>query len=184
MSDIDEQRVLRQFDKAVALAHADNVELDWGRSIGLGVFARNTRLFLRGDLVLVWFSNGGGERWHVYGYSSRGYSVSNRYVQGYRYRDRGVWRPAGKNGTYEYKASRTSSQDVHSNKTPMRVVDVPDEVSNGLKSDPARLRRWLSEALRTGYAARGVGSGSPALFLPFVHQDTPPRARRKQWLGP
>jgi hypothetical protein len=172
---------LYQYDEAVRIATADGCQLTY--SVGLAIYQRNTRLFLQGDLVLVWFSNGVGQRWHVYGRSSRGYEVSNHYEQGHRYRDRGIWQPQGMNGPYSYGPYRICSSDCYSNKSTIRLIDVPGEISSSLKSDPALLRRWFLEALRIGYAARGVGSGSPAFSLPplpYVADARPPRARRKQ----
>jgi len=178
------ERYEKQFDEAVTIASDKGVTLDSG--VGLAVYQRNTRLFARGDLVLVWFTNGGGSRWPVYGRSSRGYVVAYRYEQGHRYRERGKWQPQFTNGPHVYGPYRSSTSDCYSNKSTIRLVDVPTEISNGLKSDSALLRRWFSEALRAGYAACGVGSGSPALCLPplpYVTDERPLRARRKQRTG-
>ena len=170
---------LVQFDAAARLAAKD---VGAGLAgCGLGVFHRNTRLFLRGDLVIVWFTNGQAERWPVYGRSSRGYDVVGLYQQGARFRDRGTF---VRTVTHEGKplAYRSSTGDCHNNKTPMRLVDVPRELlTSRSEADSGRLRRWLSEALRTGHPAGEVGSGS--LALPF-YDGSSPRARRKQRVPP
>jgi hypothetical protein len=71
------------------------------------------------------------------------------------------------------------TSEAYNNKSTMALVEVPGEVlsERGSVSDPATLRRWLVEALRTAHAAGRVSSDSPAL-LPLV-PCPPPRARRK-----
>jgi hypothetical protein len=168
-----------QFDHALRILEADN--LDVSSSIGLGVFARNTKLFRAGDFVIVWFVNGGGMRWPVYGRSSRGFDVEDYYVQGHRYRERGCWYPGGVESWQ--KPRRSSRLDQYSNKATLRLVAVPREVLSACStSGAATLRGWFSEALRSGYAASGVGSSSSALPpLPYIEDDGSPRARRKRW---
>lgn len=162
------QRVLDQFDVAGELADAFGCGSKPGSWCAdhwsMGVIVRNTRLFMVGDIVLVFFNNGNGERWPVFGLSSKGYRVSYKYVQGFRYSRHDECTPTC--------VVRCPPTQRYTNRTALRFVEVPDEVwsQRGSKSDPAVVRQWLSDALRAGYAASGVGSGSPALFLPFERE--------------
>lgn len=46
----------------------------------MGVLRESTRLFNRGDFVVLALTNGGGERWPVYSVSSKGYQVYQFYL--------------------------------------------------------------------------------------------------------
>jgi hypothetical protein len=177
----DPERPLEQFDDAVELCRAEDGHGEASID-ALAVVQRNTPLFLRGDLVIVKLWNGQATRWPCVGHSSRGYLVTHAYMQAARWRDRGCW----VRGTWARYPNGYAgeTQDRYDNKSTIRLVDVPGDVpktlDGGSAYDPVRLRGWLMEALRAGYAAGGVGTGSPALSLPFMTPKSPPRARRKQ----
>jgi len=110
----------------------------------LGSVARNTRLFLAGDVVIMQIQNGQAERQPVFGVSGRGYSVKNFYMQ----------------------YARWEHEDLHrrfANRTPVKIVEVPGRLEGVLPTDPA-LRRFVVESLCTGTAGPPVSADTGPYF--------------------
>lgn len=54
----------------------------------IGIVVRPMRLFNIGDPLLIWVCNGQGERWPVFGWSTKvNAPIQDYYVQFYRYKD-------------------------------------------------------------------------------------------------
>lgn len=108
------------------------------RAVGvfLGRIRRNTRLFLKGDLVLVSINNGGAERFPVTAVSSRGYTVKDKWLK-VRHWNTG---PLPKHGGHEPASKRSRPSG------PLEVLDCPDELVGLRPADPG-VRAWVLERL-------------------------------------
>ena len=143
---------VERWDRTVALAlkdywvtPADIAPEDWD----VGRVTVHTRHFLRGDLVLVFYTNGQAERAPVTGYSGRGHSVTRLYMQYQRFS--------------RSFPDDTFAEQPHSGT--IRVLERPAELRGSPYASPD-IRAWVSSLLphAAGDSARGVGVGSPSLL--------------------
>ncbi len=148
-----------QWDAAIALVREDFGNLFDGckQSMMPGVVVRNTRLFLKGDVVVVYCSNGGAERFDVFGKSSRGYTVRRLMMRGqawkwakathwvperhdYRYRDK-----LGP-GLAWYRGPQCEQKRFQAG--PLKLVELPDDLAKLSLDDPA-VRQYVVGSLCT-----------------------------------
>lgn len=125
----------------------DDDELD--QSYGIGIVQRSHRLFSIGDVVIVAWSNGGGERARIFCRTSKGRTVTDYHFQYARHRYR--------RKPYKFERGEFKRYD---DRTVVRVVEHPDLLTGLPPRDPA-VRRFVVETLLAGDAALRVGEGSP-----------------------
>lgn len=138
-----------QWDKTVALLRAEMTFFDdilLGDAWFLGQITRPHRLFVAGDVVIVWRGNGGGCRQPIYAVSSKGFQVRRKYLKyaTFRRSKKTVWsnfqkRPVGAK-TGEFQKFETGS---------LRIVEYPADLANQ-KPDEPDVRRYVVEILRAG----------------------------------
>lgn len=102
-----------------------------GKNCGLGVVLHPHRLFRPGDVVIMNYWNGGGERQLVFCRTQRGYNVRMYYLPYRRYKRRIV------NGCRVDDVTYPST---------MNHVELPDELMGKPLADPA-VRRFVVEYL-------------------------------------
>lgn len=119
----DRKDPVARFSAAVQLMKADY----WSDGAWfVARFVRSTRLFLKGDLVVGLWCNGGGERQPVWGVSGRGHIIRNYYVQYAR-----------------FSGMETASSEQHYNKVPIEILELPRKLAKGSPASAA-LREFLA----------------------------------------
>jgi hypothetical protein len=113
-----------------------------GTGWGLAVVQRRHKLLLPGDLVILVWANGGGERQYAWCQSARGYAVREMYLPYSRHK---AWRTPG--GT-EHDSKQMSDRTL------LKLVELPDVLAKKSPSDPA-VRQFVAETLCAGNAAPG-----------------------------
>lgn len=89
-----------------------------GKDCGIGIVIRRHRLFQPGDVVLMNYWNGGGERQLIFCRTQRGYSIKMYYLQ-YRH----------------YRRLSPTKEKVYDGV--MKPVDLPGELVGLSPTDPA-----------------------------------------------
>ena len=126
-----------------------------------GVIRMRRRLFNVGDIVIGHFCNGQGERWKIWGRSSRGYDVKGCYVDFQR------WKQGRKHALphdQRYDTDNLSTPDIcSSDHTQGRLLVCPDELKCKPSTDPV-IRAWLVEQARLARRTPVTAdSGGPSL---------------------
>lgn len=106
--------------------------------LGVALTRRPTRYFLPGDVLLVAFSNGSGERWHCFGYSSK-LRTEVDVMQGIcRY----SWRPGKGKLTGGIAPTRVPPVQ-HRNRGPYELLELPGGADPRDPLDPGILALLL-----------------------------------------
>ncbi len=134
-------------------AHYDALGRRWStREIRLRLVAivlRSDRHALAGDVLAIEFATGAG-RQMVVGVTSKGHTIGHE-------RDHSI------NGRWMTDSSLFGGGRTRGGKAPeIALVELPDEL-RALPVVHPDVRRFVVETLRAGFAARRVGSCSPAL---------------------
>lgn len=136
---------------------------DWYAGRFFGIIRMRRRLFNVGDIVIGFFQNGQGERWPVFGYSSRGFDVTHYYVDFQRWKQ-------GRSHAHRHDdySKEDGVRDIASHDhTQGCLLVCPDHLQTKPARDPA-IRAWLVEqawlARRTPVTADsgGLSSGGEA----------------------
>ena len=121
-----------------------------GSDFGIAVVQRPTKLFSVGDVAILVWMNGGGERQMCFCRTKKNKTIAELFVQYARYK----W-------TYP-KPGDTGETVRFDNKTVFKVIEHPDELEGLPPTDPA-VRRFVVESLPlAGGAASRVSENSPA----------------------
>lgn len=165
----------QQWDRTIALAAFGWRQARTMANLRLAIIVAPHRLFRVGDVVVITFMNGGGERQPVEGFSSKGFAVkgrrkSGRYIQYGRYTnsmDFGSFQQEDKIPAWQFRAR----EDKESKFVPaghMRFLEVPGHLQDRLVDDPA-VRGYVLEAVRALHAARRVSADSPTPTSKEIH---------------
>jgi hypothetical protein len=139
----------------------------------IGLAIRPTQHLNRGDFVVFYFDNGGGERWRCYSVTSKGHMLDHCYLHfrawwpGFRRRKKraGKWHHthSAPNGHEHKKWTTIKPIYINGFEQSGQVIRFLD-VFNAWPIDPAA-QRAIVETLRATAAAGGVGSCSPTIIL-------------------
>lgn len=134
-----------------------------------GIVQKKRHLFLPGDIVIGFFSNGGGRRWPVYARSSRGYDVAYFYLEFQR------WDYDSPKMRRAWARKEDPRTQTYTDRTQARLLVTPDPLRLLPATDPA-LRAWLvseaSRACRTPVSAdSGVSSDTNETVI--ISKGTP-----------
>jgi hypothetical protein len=159
---------IHRWDKTVALA----LKYHWGiyqydletwtpdrlrpEDWDVGRVTRNTKHFLAGDLVLVFYNNSQAERAPVTGYSGRGHSVTRLYMQFQRFKN------------VDDRSQPDLLEEERTCPGAVQILARPESCRTKSYASPD-VRAWVSrltspEAARD--SARGVSADSPSLSTP------------------
>jgi hypothetical protein len=139
-------------------------EADWsgdeGAGWGLARCRLKTRLFLPGDVGILWFCNGQGERWPITCRTQRGYDVTGLYVQvrrshGGPRRTSYAYSQAHRMADWQYKELDKGAYEDTSDRTRFELVELPGELARKAPTDSA-VRGYVLETCSRRDAAGPV----------------------------
>lgn len=162
----------RAFDLTVrALRRVDRCHWVGDVHDTLGVYVRPTRVFLPGDVVLCWHSNGQAERLYVSGWSSKKRALIVQLMQKYACFDSWEVIEERERTWHHIKVTHRPPKVMlqHGDRVALRIVGVPAEL---IEREPKTFDRWSQpdlrqlalSGLRAAYSASPVRTDSGDLL--------------------
>ncbi len=182
--DMSEEKIGGRWDASLSLLFNHyGTDKDWiDERYGVGVVTRATKHFLPGDVVILMWWNGSGERQRCWSRTRRGRSIKGLYVEYGNFESFGHYDVynAGDRGTYHRRATHhRKTRDwpntlldnalIHVFEPPPSWDDWPSPVG----PTGAAVRRYVVESTRAWHAGRWVGASTPATSMGDEVKDNP-----------
>lgn len=152
LGDMSVEQVGRRWDKTVALFESDG----WGNA-GVGLVQRATKLFIPGDVVIVSFTNGGGQRQPAWCYTRKSRPVRRFFVEYCNYEnDFGDMYDRHTRAPHHLSRDREKNGPTQlSDRSTVVLIEPPHGGSDGVWPSlvDAAVRQFVVESARARHAA-------------------------------